>query len=641
MLKKLFDSNFVYYIPIWIVLSILGSAGGFYLIELTYATLFRSAVLLKVIVAVVVTALLFITVLDWNTIKEKKKLAKRIAYSFIFCFFLALSYVWGYQMEMNGMTDVGVKGKLFSFLVSGGVGIGMMPLANLWFLLMDKVKLNRDKEQKALPKKTTVKLFFLSFGIILLCWIPVFLAYYPAIMSYDFHRQSQDAWRGWIWFTTHHPLIHTALIRWFLLLGDAIGSFQVAMALFSIMQMLVLSSVYAYSCTMITRLTGKKWPMWVATAWFALLPFHPVMALSMTKDTLFTGFMVLFVVLMLEYRMATTQKKRILLYIALIIIGVLALMFRNNAAYAFLAFALFYILFTKKQRLQILLLCVAVLLGSHIVKETMQKSMEARDGNSIEMYSIPLQQMCRTGANHFGYLTEDDHFSLNYYVPEEYWLGYMPHIADSLKSSVALSTHITWQNDVPSFIKTWVRLGVKYPNDYLDAFLAMTQGYWFIDDMSHAEVLGFGEDTNLGFLYTFNASKSDVFEGVESHSYLPGLLKIYQKIVNGNSYQYWPVLRLLFKPAFYTWIFLLCIMSVSYLKEKNKVILYLFPFMYLMTLLLGPVVNFRYVYPVISTIPFFIAWVFSKKDWWSAYVALPKKEKIKKVKNDAEENSQS
>ena len=64
MLKKLFDSNFIYYIPIWIVLSILGSAGSFYLIDLTYATLFRSAVLLKIIVAIVVTALLFITVLD-------------------------------------------------------------------------------------------------------------------------------------------------------------------------------------------------------------------------------------------------------------------------------------------------------------------------------------------------------------------------------------------------------------------------------------------------------------------------------------------------------------------------------------------------------------------------------------------------
>ncbi len=641
MLKKLFDSNFIYYIPVWIVLSILGGAGGFYLIDLTNANLFHSPLALKIILVVIIAALLFITAWDWNTIKEKKKLIKRIAYSFVFCFFLALSYVWGYQMEMNGMTDVGVKGKIFSFLVSAGLGIGMMPLANLWFRLMDKVKLDRDKKQKELPKKTAVKLFFISFGIILLCWIPVFLAYYPAIMSYDFHSQSQTAWLGWIWFNTHHPLIHTALIRWFLLLGDAIGSFQIAMALFSIMQMLILSSVYAYACTMITRLTGKKWPMWVATAWFGLMPFHPVMALSMTKDILFTGFTILFILLMLEYRMATTRKLKIFLYIALIVIGILCLMFRNNAVYAFLAFAFFYVLFTQKQRLQVLLLCVAILLGSHIVKDTMQKSMEARDGSPIEMYSLFLQQMCRTGANHFGYLSEDDHFSLNYYVREEYWLGYNPHIADSLKASVAISTFEYWRNDMFPFFETWARLGIKYPNDYLDAFLAMTQGYWFIDDMSHADVLGFGDDTNMGLLYTFNASKSDIFEGVESHSYLPGLLKMYQKMVNGNCYQYWPVLRLLFKPAFYTWILLLCFMSVSYLKEKNKWVLYLFPFMYLMTLLLGPVVNFRYVYPVISTIPLYIGWIFSQKDWQSAYTALPKKSKPKKVKNDAKESSQS
>lgn len=636
MLKKLFDSSFVYYIPVWIVLSVLGCAGTFYLADLSNAAVFRSPVAFKVIVAILIATFLFITVLDWSKIKDTKKRIRRITYSFIFSFFLALSYIWGYQLTSNGITDLGVKGKLFTFLASGGVALGMMSMANLWFALMDKMK---SAKAKNTAQKGNLKWFFMSFGIILVCWIPVFLAYYPAIMSYDFHKQSQEAYQGWIWFNAHHPLIHTALIRWFFLLGEAIGSYQLGIAFFSILQMLVLSSVYAYSCTMIFRLTGKKWPFWVATAWFAILPFHPVMALSMTKDTLFTAFVLLLVVLFLEYRMAETKKKRIFLYIALILTGILVMIFRNNAVYAFVVFTFFYAFWSQKQRLQIILLCIAIIIGGHVTKTTMQAAMQAGDGNSIEMYSVPLQQLCRVGANHYGFLTNDQYALLNYYINEEAWHKYNPYIADGVKASAAVYTYETWKNDIPAFIKTWAEFGLAFPNDYLDAFLVLTQGYWFIDDMSHAELLGYGDDSNLGLLYTFNASASHVFEGIETHSYLPGILEQYQKIVNGNSYKDWPVLYLLFKPAFYMWLLVLCMVSLLYVKDRNKLVLCAFPFIYFLTLLLGPVVNFRYAYPIIVTIPLLISWLFTHKNWYNIYHSLPKQGKDKNGKKHTKNQS--
>jgi len=163
-------------------------------------------------------------------------------------------------------------------------------------------------------------------------------------------------------------------------------------------------------------------------------------------------------------------------------------------------------------------------------------------------------------------------------------------------------------------LKDWVNIGLHYPNEYIDAFLALTSGYWFLDDVSHAEVLGYGEDTNLGLLYTFNASVSDVFEGVESRSFLPGLLTAYQKIVNGNSYYGWPVLSLLFKPAFYCWLLVLVIVSFWYKKEPKKQLLTLLPLLYLLTLFLGPVVNFRYIYPIAVVVPVLLTEVLRAKD---------------------------
>lgn len=634
MLKKLFTFQSVCYIPLWIILSLLGSVGCFYILNLGHSDTFFNSIVCKIFFALAITAALFITVKDFDKIKEKKALFKRIGYSFVFSALLASSYVMGYQLKVNEMTSLGVKGKLFIFLISCCLGIALLPLSNLWFRLMDRVKKSREKESVQISRKTSLKLFFISFGIIFVCWIPVFLAYYPAIMSYDFHRQSQEAYRGWMWFTSHHPLAHTALIRLFFTIGEAIGSYQIAMALFSIMQMLILSSVLAYSCTMITRLTGKKWPFWACTAMFGLLPIHPVMALSMTKDILFTAFVLLFVVLILEYRMAKTRKMRIFLYISLIITGMLVIIFRNNAIYALVLFTVFYVLISKKQRLAILILCIACIAGGSFAKTTMLKSMNAIEGSKIEMYSVFLQQMCRCGRYHELYLTEDEYNILSYYIPQEYWAGYNPIIADSLKSVIAVSTFAYWKEDIPQMLIDWATLGLAYPNDYIDAFLVQTQGYWFIDDMTHAEVLGYGEDTALGLLYTFNASVSAVFEGVESHSYFPWLLSVYNKIVNGNSYRYWPILSLLFKPAFYTWCLILCMMSAFYLKEKNKLVVYLFPFIYFLTLLLGPVVNFRYIYPIAVTIPYYFGWLFAKENWNSCYSSLPKQPKAEKKDNE-------
>lgn len=597
-----------------------------------------------VLVFAVLACVLPIPYKRWKQIEDHKKRKRRIMYDSVVSLALALSFVMGYQMRMLGMTSSGVKGKLFILVVSAGIGLGFIPLADLWFGLLDGrmssvisrgcsrsnadtasgEKSSAGAEKAASAKKAegvgesgtlrkpcrAGRCFLIGWTVIFACWIPVFLAYYPAIMSYDFHRQSQEATQGYIWFNTHHPLIHTALIRWFLLLGEALGAYELGMALFSIMQMLILSAAMAYSGSMIGRLTGKKWPVVVTVLVFALLPVHPVLALSMTKDILFSAFFLFFMVLMVEYRMCEKGLKKWLLLTALAVNGILMMMLRNNAVYAFAIFAVFYILWSKKERLRILFLCAVILAGAQGIKSGMQTAMQAGSGSQMEMYSVFVQQMCRTALYCENSMDPVMAATIGYYVPYEYWGDYNPALADSIKGNITVTSFQNWKDDIPGMLKSWAKLGLQYPNEYIDAFLAMTSGYWFLDDVSHAEVLGYGEDTNLGLLYTFNASVSDVFEGVESHTYFPGLLKLYQKIVNGNCYYSWPVINNLFKPAFYCWAMVLVMISLLHQKKAGKLVLCMLPFLYLLTLLLGPVVNMRYVYPIMVCVPFMLAWLF-------------------------------
>lgn len=549
-----------------------------------------------------------------NSSLEASVKKRRLRFVIGFSFLLGLSYILGYQMSAMEMTSLGIKGKLFILVVSLGVGIAFAPLVNCWFALLDRFRQKIGK-QAALTKRQKRGAFFLSWCIIFVCWIPAFLAYYPAIMSYDFHRQSQEAVLGYVWFNSHHPLIHTFLIRIFLLLGEALGSYQLGMALFSLLQMLILSAVLAYGCNMIYRLTGRKWTVWVCVLLFGLLPIHPVLALSMTKDILFTAFFLLLLLLLMELHWAGSTRAGILLFIACALTGILAMLFRNNAVYAFVIFAVFYVLFSKKARLRSLLLCIIIVLGGLGGAAGIKHAMHAGTGSKVEMYSVVIQQFARTGKLHQDSLSDEEYSKINAYVDHTYWNDYNPPLSDTVKANVAVSNFLQWKENIPKMLRDWVAVGLAYPNDYIDAFLALTSGYWFLDDVSHAEVLGYGDETNLGLLYTFNASVSNNFDGVESHSFLPGLLRLYQKIVNGNAYYQWPLVSNLFKPAFYCWMLLLVIVSFFYLKQGNKVIICLWPLTYLFTLYLGPVVNMRYVYPIVVAVPLLLAWLFSDAAW--------------------------
>lgn len=550
---------------------------------------------------------------DWNGMEKGEARKRRIRYVLLISLASGLSLVLGYQIRMLGVTPTGYKGKLFILIVSGGVGLVIAPAVNFWLRLLERLPESEQRGKAA--GLSSRKLFLLGWIAIFVCWIPVFLAYYPAIMSYDFHRQSGEAVRGYIWFNSHHPLIHTFLIRVFLLLGEAVGSYEAGMAVFSLLQMLILSGVFAYSCQMILRLTKRKWPAIAAICLFALLPIHPVLALSMTKDILFTAFFLLFLLLMLELELfASKKRKKLFLSLALVLTGTLVILFRNNAVYALAVFMVFYILWTRKKRVWIAGICVLTLAGGMETKAGIQAAMHAGSGSKAEMCSVFIQQFARAGKYRASYLDEEDVAIIDYYVPRELWQNYNPPLADTVKGMLAAFYFDRWKDDFPAMFRAWARIGMKCPNEYIDAFLALTSGYWFPDDVSHAEVLGWGEDTNLGLLYTFNASNIDVFDGVESRSLLPGLLKIYQKTVNGNAYYKWPVLSNLFKPAFYDGILLLVMVSLAYMRRYRKLYLCMLPFWYLMTLLLGPVVHMRYVYPIVAAAPLLLAWLFADRE---------------------------
>ena len=186
---------------------------------------------------------------------------------------------------------------------------------------------------------------------------------------------------------------------------------------------------------------------------------------------------------------------------------------------------------------------------------------------------------------------------LEKYIPSAWvFAAYDPHLADPVKNRAVI------HDDPAGFLKTWARLGMKHPAVYIDAFLDNCVGYWYLEDISHAQIYGIGTESGFGYLSTDTRTMPAGCE-IVPHSYLPGVRSALERIVSDNAYQQIPVLRILFAPAFYWWMLCMYVAAAIYRRKYEMILPVLFLAAYYLTLLLSPAVLIRYMYPFVVTVP--------------------------------------
>lgn len=460
--------------------------------------------------------------------------------------------------------------------------------------------------------------------LIFLCWLPVFLAYYPSVFAYDAEGQLYQVLAAD--YSTHHPLLHTLFLGAFFRLGIARGSVSAGMAVHSVVQMALMACAFGWAVSFLyqRRVSGRVRA--ALLLFFAVFPANSVLALSTTKDVLFAALVLVYTLWL--YRVACSQSpgsgrntahgqsekvggKEMA---ACVFLAVLMLLFRNNAVYAFVVSAPVVYLglggrtrgeesggrnaarsgLTRKRYLYMTLLTL-VLYG--ICAFSLKAITHAQNGSPREMLSVPLQQMARTRVKAEEKINPSMRQELEKYIPSEWvFAAYNPHLADPVKNRAVI------HDDPAGLIRTWIRLGLAHPAIYIDAFLDNSLGLWYLWDTSHAEIYGIGTESGFGYLSTDNRVMPAGFE-VEEHSLLPELRAFMEKIVSDNAYSKIPLLRLLFAPALYGWLLYLYIVTAFYRKRYREALPVVFLAAYGLTLLLSPTVLVRYIYPMMVTIP--------------------------------------
>lgn len=439
--------------------------------------------------------------------------------------------------------------------------------------------------------------FWGAWAVIFLCWLPAYLASWPGIFVIDNVFQMKWFLEGNI--SAHHPILHTYLLGGILSFGKSLlGTYEAGMCIFSVLQMLFLSAVFAYMMKKLEDHMSRRFRI-ICVLMFAIIPYNPVSAFTTTKDTVYAGFFLLVVLheylLICEPEVFFSSKKRMAEFVALVF---LMCAFRNTGIYIFVFSLPAFVIVCRKYWKKVLAVALSCIVLWGLYTGPVYNLLDVQKGSSAEILSVPIQQLARVMTIAPEELTEGEKQMIAEYMPD--YSRYVPRVSDPVKDS--FNADLVEQEPM-EFVKLWIRVGLKCPIVYLEAFLSTNVGFWN-PFMQYPD-----KGTYLPYIPYFGADLGQVgvsWEGqvfIERNSLVPGLSVLYEKMTETGDYNRIPGMRFVYSIAVAFW---LIVAGIVYCIRKKRYKMAL-PFFTLIglwgTLMLSPVVVFRYGYPLIISLP--------------------------------------
>jgi len=473
-----------------------------------------------------------------------------------------------------------------------------------WFFLSKRAKVNTHSE------KHPWWLSLVFFILILAGWLPYWLGAFPGFFCYDATNQFIQVFYAVSPFNAHHPLLHTLLLGGLMDLGYQLsGDFNTGVIMLSWVEMVIGAAVFTYSLRFIHRITRSITVTLLALIFYACFPTIAIFSSCSTKDVLFSLMLLLFVLRFADLYVLKqdTGKRNIAGKFFLVIIIALMLLLKKNGACAFLAFLPLQFFIIKKDRWKrsLVLLNGFVLFVS--VNYLLTVLLTPVPDSEAEMLSVPAQQIARV------YTMEGEHA----FTPEEWSLlgtimyrgnlgQYKELVADVIKVAIktdSLDKHRT------EAIKMWIDVGLRYPQDYLNAFLVSTYQAWY----PFTDITGYNS-TGMNGYDTKTCYFACAVEGpAKLESILPGMYDFMWNISRAVSLYQIPVIGLLFTIGFMMWVFVYTFGYSIFTGNRGGLSILLFELLILLTNFLGPMTLVRYYLILFYMFPVCLGLLFYKR----------------------------
>lgn len=431
----------------------------------------------------------------------EKKRNRKIKYPTLICsaagaFFCGFSANWGSQLDRNGNVAVTALSSWLTPFLTACV------LTLVFYLVVERLTGGQLTCNEKAPgagqqlQRGWKKLFqspIPRYALILfLCWLPVFLAVYPGFFAYDATDELQEVLTGQ--YVTRHPLLHV------LMLGKTVsgiqkltGSYNIGIGVYVLVQMAGMAMLLGWTIQQLRTRAGRV----CGLLFYGLFPVIPMYVLCTSKDMPYTAGMLAVLVLLCrmqrsghsrrgesEVAAADAEMPKAghfplstaslpALAFALLVMAV----FRSNGVIVLVLFLpILFFLVQKSSRKKAVLLA-GVVLGAYVLLQSgLNIVLKPESTNAMESLTVPIQQLARTWNYSPELFSEEDQETLFEILPEESLALYQPKLSDLVKAGFVTES---FQNDPGKYLKLWLKIGIKAPATYLNAWLLTSYGFWY------------------------------------------------------------------------------------------------------------------------------------------------------------------
>jgi len=519
------------------------------------------------------------------------KNSRKAGFAIIFGVVISFCYAAGYLIEAYDSLNLKDVGFYLRWLVEAVLAAGILYVVweaadrlgkrGMTFAAVSKIKFG-------LP-------YWLCVLILFLCWIPAWLSIFPGAFAYDAYDEWEQVRNHML--TSHHPVIHVLWVGGFLEgMYKLAGSYNLGIALYTGMQMLILACVLAYTLRFLKEFHVPDLFCWITLLFYGLSPVIQLFSVSTTKDVLFSAALLLFLLNLVrmycrreEFFRSRGQRA------AFGLSAVAAMILRNNGFYI-VVFTLMAAAFScKKYWKKFLPLLLGIGIAYGIYAGPFYGMLHVTPGGIEEMLSVPLQQMARVHRYDYDSLEEQDLELLYQVVPREYLNSYRATVSDFVKKGFQREAFSAHKKEI---FRLWCRWGMEHPLTYINSFLINTVDFWYpgavVDGYRHAD------GRSSYFDYQVSEPGTEVV-------LLPGAHDYYEAISHDGSVQKAPFAFLVLSPG---WYLVTAVAVFGYLRRCGKKEFRIVEWMLvlvMLTVLLGPMALVRYVLILYDIFPVLLA----------------------------------
>lgn len=481
-----------------------------------------------------------------------------------------------------------------------GLTIIIYFLFKLIYIFFDKLQSKGKLEKKVMDivdKLGLKKISIIFFILFFVCWLVFFMADFPGypsedgpVMYYWINNGTLNAW---------HPIVFQYYLFLLIKLGKVVfGSINAGLAVYGLVTGLILTLTKTYICYYMIKRKVPNFIVIVCALFFILNPVINIYAYCTAKESLFGSLLALCTVFTIDivYKPDIFFKSKFLIirYIAAVILMCLT---RNQGIYIAALMIPFVILAVcKKYKIKASIISVIPVILVYLFLGPLSNMMGIVQSPVKEKLGIPIQQIARTCLDANSHITEEQMDTINEVLPKDAISAYDPMNADLVKAIGGGGGFRSDKfNENPlKYIKTYIAVGLHNPNDYIDAYLAMTYPYVYLGKPQ--QIFGYP------LCWTKEFIKSCVGEEINQTSLLPE----FHNFLSNVGLNYTLISVSIANLALPFSVMVIVFGYLIYKKRFRLIVPMLFMFLYLLTCLLGPAALARYCLPLMMGIPIYL-----------------------------------